>query len=91
MLAGYIDDIINVGDDFSDCIKNVVETVYLLDKLGFIVHPDKSQFYPSQVMEFLGFIIDSRSMTIRLTDEKKDNLFEIFSRILDDPHCTISN
>ena len=57
ILAGYIDDIINVGDDFSDCLKNVSDTILVLHKLGLVVHPDKFQFLPVQEIKFLGFII----------------------------------
>ena len=89
ILAGYIDDIINVGDDFSDCLKNVADTIMLLNKLGFVVHPDKSQFLPVQEIKFLGFIINSNSMTIRLTDEKKENLGDLCLQLLKEPKCII--
>lgn len=44
---------------YEDCVKNVIDTTVLLDKLGLVVHPEKSSFIPSQVLVILGFIINS--------------------------------
>jgi hypothetical protein len=38
--------------------------------LGFIIHPEKSIFEPKQEIEFLGFLLNSISMTIRLPTAK---------------------
>ncbi len=43
---------------------------YLLECLGFIVHPDKSIMTPGQVMEFLGMTVDSTKMELRLPAKK---------------------
>ena len=48
--------------------------VQVVDSLGFVAHPDKSTFIPSQRLEFLGFILNSVEMTIRLTREKATGL-----------------
>ena len=55
---------------FKKCAKNVVHTVKLLDTLGFIVHPEKSVFIPTQKLLFLGFILDSVSMLVYHAPEK---------------------
>ena len=39
----------------------------MLDTLGFVVHPEKSVFIPTQKLVFLGFILDSVSMLVYLT------------------------
>ena len=39
-------------------------------KLGFTIHPEKSLFIPTQTLEFLGFILNSINMTVRLATEK---------------------
>ena len=36
-----------------------------------MVHPNKSIFFPARSIEYLGFVIDSQSMTISLTEKKK--------------------
>ena len=48
----------------------VIDTFILFDKLGFVMHPDKSVFFPSQEIVLLGFIINSVDMTIKLTNDK---------------------
>jgi hypothetical protein len=45
--------------------------IAIIDDLGFIIHPEKSVFIPSQELILLGFIINSIDMTITLTPEKK--------------------
>jgi len=82
IISGYIDDLITVANTFTKCFENVKECVHLLDSLGFVVHPDKSDFCPTQVIEYLGFIINSQTMTISLTLKKKEKLKELCISIL---------
>ena len=58
--SGYIDDILLQSDSFMECITNVTETVSLLDDLGLTPHPEKSVTVPTQVIEFVGFILNSQ-------------------------------
>ena len=66
----HLDDLYLQGRTYDDYVKNVIDTTVLLDKLGLVVHPEKSSFIPSQVLVILGFIINSLTMTIQLTTEK---------------------
>jgi len=59
-----------MGLAWDDCAQNVVDTAKLLNTLGFVVHPEKSVFIPTQKLVFLGFILDSVSMLFYLTPEK---------------------
>jgi hypothetical protein len=54
----------------------------LFTKLGLVVHPEKSNFLPSQVIVILGFILNSLTMTVRLTEEKAINLQKTCQRLL---------
>ena len=54
IIAIYIDDLINVGLTFHECVENVIVSIELLNSLGFIIHPDKSIFLPKQEKTFLG-------------------------------------
>ncbi|XP_028417151.1 uncharacterized protein LOC114541427 [Dendronephthya gigantea] len=67
---GHIDDSLLVGYDYTACKKNVHDTVDTFCSLGFIIHPDKSSFEPKQEIEFLGFLLNSVLMTIRLPPSK---------------------
>ena len=45
-------------------------------KLKFQVHSDKSNLFSSQENHFLGFILNSKNMTVTLTDEKQTKIAE---------------
>ena len=51
-------------------MDNVIDSVQVVNSLGFVAHPDKSILIPSQQLEFLSFILNFVEMTIRLTPEK---------------------
>ncbi len=72
----YIDDIYLQGSNFDGCFQNVLETVKMMDKLGFVTHPDKSQLLPKQEIVFLGFHLNSKNMTVKLTNEKALKLLQ---------------
>ena len=41
---------------------------------GFVIHHNKSVLNPTQNIQYLGFRLDSNSMTVTLTEEKVDKL-----------------
>ena len=66
----YIDDSILVGETWEECAVNVMDTVEVSMDSGWVVHPGKSIFIPTQMLEFLGFWIDSVNMIVILTERK---------------------
>ena len=72
----YIDDIYLQGSNFDKCFQNVLETIKMMDGLGFVTHPDKSQLLPKQEVVFLGFHLNSMNMTVKLTNEKTLKLLQ---------------
>ena len=42
-----------------------------MDSLVFTVYPDKSCLIPTQILTYLGFVLNSLNMTVALTDDKK--------------------
>ena len=74
MCTFYIDDSFLISENKEDCIQNVLDTVNILHKLGFSVHPEKSVFIPTTRIEYLGFIIDSVDMTIELNMKRKTKI-----------------
>ena len=80
--SGYIDDSYLQGDEYQDCLANVVDTLILFDSLGFIIHPVKLVFIPTQTITFLGFILDSRNMTVSLTQQKQLKLKNAYLHII---------
>ena len=87
--ASYIDDSYLQGDTTSECQNNVVQTNDLLSQAGFLVHPDKSVFVPTQRLEFLGFLLDSSLMQVMLTPHKVNKLKLSCLKVLKKPHLTV--
>ena len=75
--VAYIDDCYLQGMTYEDCRENVEVTHKLFTDLGFLVHPDKSVFMPQHELVFLGFLLNSLTMTISLTPEKINNFLEV--------------
>ena len=70
----YIDDSLLIADTPLKCTNNVKDTVCLLQNLGFFIHEKKSVFIPTQMITFLGNVIDSVSMTVTLPNKKVDRI-----------------
>ena len=56
------------------CEEALARSAEPFDSLGFTIYPRKSVFAPTQTIEFLGFVLDSRSMTVSLTYAKSAKL-----------------
>ena len=50
--------------------RNVHKTVSLLASPGFTIHEEKSVLEPTQCIEFLGFIINSVDMMVKINPKK---------------------
>ena len=57
----------------------------LLTKLGFQIYPEK----PAAVIEYLGFLMDSVTMTVRLTPLKRRKVLPIISEIISSKSLSI--
>ena len=68
----YVDDSYLQGETFEECLQNITETVKLLQSLGFTIDPEKSVLQRTQKLTFLGFVLNSKTMTLTLTDAKKE-------------------
>ena len=80
---GYMDDTFLMGNAFNECKEEVFSSVEPFSKLGFQIQSEKSKVVPSQEIEFLGFIISSRKVTICLPGTKQEGTL-IFLRIWQD-------
>ena len=68
--ASFIDDSYLQADTAEECRLNVNATVELFQNLGFVVHDKKSVLEPTKELKYLGFILNSETMTVKLTPEK---------------------
>ena len=70
----YLDDSLLMGCTQESIIRNTLETLNILEALGFTIHPEKSVLKPATTIKYLGFILDSKSMKVNLTEERKDKI-----------------
>ena len=80
--VAYIDDSFLQSDTYHECVRNISDTLHLADDLGFTVHKAKSVVIPTQTIVFVGFVICSVTMTVRLPPEKCDDLIHLCKEIL---------
>ena len=78
----YMDDVTTVGYSYKQCLDSTHTLIRTLGKAGFLVNFEKSQLIPSQRIEVLGFVVDSRSESICLTEKKQRSLVKLFSEAL---------
>lgn len=72
--AAFIDDCCLLGETYQECKKNISDTVHLFQSLGFVIHDEKSVLEPCRRLKYLGVWLDSESMTVTLTEKKKEKL-----------------
>jgi hypothetical protein len=89
MSTSYIDDCLLVAKSPSSCAQNVLDTAQLSVKAGFVVHPIKSVLQPTQGITYLGFWLNSVSMTVKLTDVKALKLKSDCQNLLTKKNITI--
>lgn len=70
IITACINDLYMQGNTFAECLATVIAKTKLSTQLGFIIHPDKLNFIPSQQLTRLGFILNSKDMTVKPTQDK---------------------
>ena len=66
-IMGCLDDSVLFGDNYDECKAAVLIAVNLFQSFRFQDHPEKSSLTPKEEIDFLGFTIDSKNMTLKLT------------------------
>ena len=74
LITSYIDDNYIQGNTYDECAHSVLDTIAMYTKLGFYIHPGKSHLNPTQEITYLGFVLNSITMTIKLTTEKASTI-----------------
>ena len=87
--CGYIDDSFVTADSLDGCVHSIECTANLFTSLGFTINVEKSITTPTQELEHLGFLLNSKSMTVVLTDKKKRTLIQKCNQMLANPTPTI--
>ncbi len=84
-VSPYLDDMFITARTERECRQAVVDTAQLLAKLGLCVDVDKSTTAATQVMEHLGYVINTRSMMVTISDSKRGRLQERAAALYDYP------
>ena len=79
---GYLDDSFLLGYSYDECQSNINDTLKLLKDLGFCPNEDKSVLKPTHVLQHLGFILNSREMSVTISEEKVEKLKELANTVL---------
>ena len=70
-VSRYLGDFYLQGKDAPESSHTVRESVQLFLKFGFFIHAEKSVLTPKNEITFLGFILNSVLMMVRLSGKKK--------------------
>ena len=82
LVVGYLDDILVVGSSEETTLSSVNAVTSMLEKLGFLIHPEKSELNPVKELQFLGFHLNTVNMRITLPREKQEELRETCTALL---------
>ena len=66
----YIDDILPMGDSPNQMESHLKVLIFILTNLGFIINVPKSVTTSTQIIEFLGLLVNSTSLHLSLPGEK---------------------
>lgn len=66
----YLDEILIKSETKELAQIHIAITVNLLSSLGFVINEDKSLYEPTQELEFLGFLVNSVTMSLYLPKDK---------------------
>lgn len=73
----YLDDILLKASSKQECVDSAKASIKFLERLGFIINHSKSKLEPSQRIEFLGIMYDSRRMVLELPEKKKEKMLSL--------------
>ena len=83
VITSFIEDSLLTGQTKAEIYESVIDTIKVFDSLGFTIPDEKSQFMPTQEITYLGFVINSQTMTIMLTHERKQKLLNACACLLE--------
>ena len=87
------DDLLITGRSYAECEANLKKAIAILEKLGLKLQVAKVT-WPSQVMPFLGFLIDTVNQRLSIPQDKLNNYIRFIRQLLldnDGGHLTVGN
>ena len=88
-MVGYLDDLLIIGKCKEGTERAFQLTKKQLESLGFVVNMEKSLCKETQRIEYLGFIIDSETMTFELPKAKMKEIKQECRKLLQVQQVTV--
>ena len=89
VLTAYLDDLLLVASTPQKLLSAIDLTQNMLRSLGYHISLQKSAIVPSHTVQFLGVIIDSRTMSVRLPQQKIETIKDTILENLQQPVTSI--
>lgn len=81
-ITSFIDDTLMCASSLERCNECVHDTVELLQRMGFTINVEKSVLAPTKCIEYLGNVIDSENMIVKLPVRRLDKIIRSCSQLL---------
>ena len=81
-VLGYIDDSLILSESLERCVEATERLSQLLTDVGFTLNLKKSVFQPSQEITFLGYVLNSKEMSVSPTDGKRQKVLVTVNNLL---------
>ena len=81
----YLDDFLLMSQTIEDLEMARDTLIFLFQQLGFVINLKKSVLTPTQLIEFLGLMIDSVTMSLSLPEEKVVYLRQKCQNLIQNP------
>ena len=88
-ITGYIDDTFLTNTNPNLLIQQLGQAAELFQDLGFMISTEKSVIKPTQEIEYLGFILNSKFMTISLPERKVQKIQKAVKKLMKKQRPTI--
>ena len=88
-LIAYLEDFLIMAESKQLALQHAATTLNILEGLGFVINYQKSLLIPSQQIEFLGYMVNSVSMSLTLPKDKLKKVQNHCQKLLDYPVTTV--
>ena len=88
-ISAYLDDFLNCEQHYDTCANAICCTYNVLVSLGFVPNNNKSVYVPCQIIESLGHVLNSITMTVYLPQSKTEAILSICDQALKCKKLTI--
>ena len=88
-ISAYLDDFFQCELTFERCAEAICFSYNTLVSLGFLPNDEKSTYVPTQIIQSLGHIINSVSMTVSLPPSKTEAIISLCHTAIKNPTFSI--